>query len=126
MKFKLPFRIILLSIVFNLGFKNPMLFFFNQLGMPHVLYLIWVGLSSCLLAFIVFNLKNSNSNDKLTFLNYLSIFAISIIFMSIFKILGGYLYSDLFISIAAAFSISIWGWCKGLFFKPLAIKLNSI
>jgi hypothetical protein len=34
------FYIILISILLNLGLKNPMLFFFNQLGMPYSVYLI--------------------------------------------------------------------------------------
>jgi hypothetical protein len=114
--------IILISILLNLGLKNPMLFFFNQLGMPYSVYLIWVGLSSCLLAFVVFNLKNSNSKDKLTFLNYLYIFAVSIIFICIFNTLVGYLYLDLFISLAAAFSMSIW-W-GDFFFKSWATKFD--
>lgn len=116
--------IILISIIINWSFKNPMLFFFKQLGIPFSLYLIWVGLSSCILAFVVFNLKNSNSKDKLTFLNYLYIFAVSIIFTCIFNILAGYLYLDLLISWAAVISISIWR--VDFLFKPweLATKFD--
>jgi hypothetical protein len=86
MSMKNKLSIILISLFINISLKKPMWFFFNQLGMPFELYLIWVGINSCIIAFIVLNLKKSK--DKLTLLNYLYIFTISIIFIYIIHRLG--------------------------------------
>lgn len=96
----------LISTLLNVGYKKPMLFIINELKLPFELYLIWVGFISCIFAFIVYNIKNNNLNSKLTFLIYLCIFIISIIFTYIINIFLGSLCSDIIFSLLFFSSIS--------------------
>ena len=119
---RITLLILCISTSFDVAYKKPMFFFLNELDMPFVLYLIW-GFISCVIVFIVYNIKNNNLKSKFTFFNSLYIFIISIVFTCVFNILLGSIYFDIILA-GLVFIILIWG--DDFDFKELVLKFYDI
>lgn len=98
---------LLIIIFYTLAYKYPMLLFIKELGLSTIWYNIFCAISSCAIAFIIFELKEQELTltrlVKIFFLSLLISFLFSLLLMGVFIIDEYFMYSFL-----KRFLINIW------------------
>lgn len=102
--------LIIIGVFFAISFKFPFIFMAKELNLPVLFFYIFLGINSCLSAFIIFELNRSPQGEEFTFYRLAYTFLISLIFLALFPscvvvflVIFNECFSDLFMECYQSF-----------------------